>query len=167
MSEVAPAAARERQAALDARLRAAGLPADVASDIAMLPMIVDTPVIIEAARQAGVPPTAAARAFLEAGDRFRLEEIMQRARDLRTSDDYDRLAIAVASNAMTEAQRTIMLAALAAGGAPDAGLAVWAQSRQPQIERTVRDLSDIAGGVEVTVARLTVAASRLADLART
>ena len=167
MTAIAPPAARDAQAALEARLRSEGVPADVAGDIAIVPLISDAPTIIETARQAGVPPTVAARAFLEAGDRFRLDEIMQRARTLRTVDDYDRLAIAAASNAITEAQRTMTLAALAAGGAPDMGLAVWAGTRRPQIERTARDMADIAGGAELTVARLTVAAARLADLART
>ena len=93
------------------------------------------------------------------------------ARGIRSSDDYDRLAIAGASNALMEARRAITAAALSLEGRAldsrsEDALAVWLARRQAAAERTIRDLADIAGAGELSVARLTVAASRLADLAK-
>ena len=166
LGDVVPAAARARHAALQARLGGENVPPDVATAVADLQRIADAPVIVETARQAGASVASTARAFLAAGEVFRLDEIAERARGIRSSDDYDRLAIAGASNALMEARRAITVAALSLDSRGDDALAVWLACRPAAAERTIRDLADIAGAGELSVARLTVAASRLADLAK-
>ena len=165
-AELVPEKGRARQTALETRLIADGVPKDLAAEIALLPLLADAPVIVATAEQAGYAVRPTARAFLEAGDRFQIDEISERARSIRSNDDYDRLAIAGASNALTEARRTITLAALSLNAASDGGLARWLGQRRADSERIGRDLADIAGAGELNVARLTVAASRLAELAR-
>ena len=163
---LAPEKLRARQSSLAIRLAGEGVPKELASEIALLSMLADAPVIVATAAQAGYAVQPTARAFLEAGDRFQIDEIAEHARSIRSNDDYDRLAIAGASNALTEARRTITLAALSLNGASDGGLAGWLAQRRADSERIGRDLADIAGAGELNLARLTVAASRLADLAR-
>ena len=165
-ADLAPEKSRQRQMALEAKLTGVGVTRELAGEIALLPLLAEAPVIVATATEAGRPVHATARAYLEAGDRFQIDEIAERARAIRTNDDYDRLAIAGASNALTEARRTITLAALSLDGTGDGGLAGWLGQRPADSERIGRDLADIAGAGELNVARLTVAASRLTDLAR-
>ena len=140
-----------------------------AADIALLGLIADAPLMIATAAATGAALLPSAQMFLEVGDCFRLDDIVERAQAIRTADDYDRLAVASATAALLEAQRTITLSALAldnTGDAGSAGLQPWLEQRKAVSDRVIADLSEIAGAGDLTVSRMTVAASRLSDLAR-
>ncbi len=163
---VGPAASRARQAALQSRLIAEAVPADIADDVALLPLLTDAPVMIETALATQQPLLSAAQVFLDVGDRFRLDDIVERAQAIRTADDYDRLAIASATTALLEAQRAIAVSALALGDGGGAAIEPWLEQRLMASDRVIADLAEISGAGELTVSRMTVAASRLSDLAR-
>jgi glutamate dehydrogenase len=139
----------------------AQVPADLARDVAYLPLAMELPAIADTARAAGIPVVAAAARWLAIGERFGLDRILAGTRGLRPVDDYDRLAIAGAEAALADARRRIVLSMPAGTADP----ARWLDERQSRIERATRDLGQIAAG-DLTIARLTVAASRLGDLAR-
>ena len=164
---IAPPAALSRRDAVAARFSAERVPADVAAEVATLSILADAPLIVETAARAASPVALAARAFLALGDRFRLDEISERAARIRSADDYDRLAIAGSTSALAEARRSITAAALRPANGLAPGLEPWLAARASQVERTQRDMAEIAGTAELTVARLAVASARLADLART
>ena len=166
LATVAPERARRRMADIEAGLTAAGVPADLATMIGRLDLIVDSPAIAEAAREARCPVPMAAAAWLAIGERFRLDRIVAAARDLHAQDDYDRLAIAGAEAAIADARAVIARAALTGSSDASLGLAAYVAANRERVERTERDLAAIADAGEMTVSRLAVAAARLTDLAR-
>ena len=162
---VAPDAVAARRAALAQALADSGAGADLAQRLATLSTLTDAPQMVQLAEIAGKPVAAAARAWLEIGERFRITHLAERARAIRTTDDYDRLAIAGAVGVLDQAQRNLGRAALKSG-ADQRGLGAWAAQNAARIEKAERELGAIAGAGEITLARLSVAATRLADLAR-
>jgi NAD-specific glutamate dehydrogenase len=73
--------------------------------------------------------------------------------------------VAGAEAAIAAARRRITLASLASGGPAEQGLDGYQASDRARIERAMRELNEIADAGSLTLARLTVAASRLTDIA--
>jgi glutamate dehydrogenase len=138
----------------------------LASDIAHLTVLADAPAIVDIGRASGRSIPEAAQAFLAIGDRFGIDDLLGRMAQVKVADDYDRLAIAGAEGTLADARHSMTLAVLGAadGGS---GLEAWA-GRQPERVRSAEQaVAAITAAPELTVSRLTVAATRLADIART
>jgi glutamate dehydrogenase len=166
LPDIALSAQRQRIEAEARRLAGAGVPDDIATRIARFAPLADAPAIVETAEAAGSPVARAARLWLEAGERFHLDALLLRASTLEAGDDYDQMALAGARDAISDARRRITLAALAANGHTDAGLEAWSRGAPDRVQRVERELAGVVAGAEITVSRLTVAAVRLADIAR-
>jgi glutamate dehydrogenase len=166
-ADIATPRTLERCKSLEADFVAHAVPADVAADIAHLIVLKDAPAIVDIGHASGRPIAEAARAFLAIGDRFSMEDLLLRTAQIRVADDYDRLAIAGAEGALADARRNMTLAALATAGGGQTGLEAWAARQPDRILAAEQDLRDIMAAPELTVSRLTVAATRLADIART
>jgi glutamate dehydrogenase len=166
LAEVAGPESRAAAAELEAQLVQNEVPADLAARIARLDLLKDAPLIVQTATEAGVAIVPAAAVYFEIGRRFGLDSIRTQSSSIRAGDDYDRLAIAGAEAAIDDAHRAITRAALQTGGAGPGALDAWAGARGQRVEKAAADLSRIAGARDLTVSRLTVAASRLTDLAK-
>jgi len=165
LEEIVPARAlRRRQEARD-RLLGSGVPGDLAADIADLDILAVLPAVTEIARIAGRDVTIAAAAYLLVGERFGLDRIAEGAQSLGSSEAYERLAVTGAEAAIAAARRRITLASLASGGPAEQGLDGYQAGDRARIERAMRELNEIADAGALTLARLTVAASRLTDIA--
>ena len=127
----------------------------------------DAPAIVDIARVSGRSVTDAASVFLAIGDRFALDDLLARTAQIKVADDYDRLAIAGAEGALADARRSMTLAALAAAAVSGTDLEAWVARQRDRILAAEQDISAIMAAPELTVSRLTVAATRLADIART
>src|SRR5581483_3977660 len=145
------------------RLAAAGVPSDLAADIAALDVLALAPPITEIAAETGNPVPAAARAYLAVGEHLGISELAARAASLVTPDYYDRVAVAQALAQMSAAQATFARDVLRSGNgdAPQA----WAERQGAQLARIRSMLAAIAGDQVLTVSRLLVAAGQLGDLA--
>ena len=166
-SVAATAGAERRREALEADFVAQAVPGDIARDVAHLVMLRDVPAIVDIASASRRSVGDAARVFLAVGDRFAIDELQARTAHIKVADDYDRLAIAGAEGALADARRSMTLAALAAAGSGGTDLDAWSSRQRDRILAAEQDLGAIMAAPELTVSRLTVAATRLADIART
>ncbi|HUG62013.1 MAG TPA: NAD-glutamate dehydrogenase [Methylomirabilota bacterium] len=150
-------------AADTAELAAAGIPHDLARRIAGLPMERNALDVILVAETADRPIATAAGASADVAVAFRFEAIDRLARTLQPRDYFDGLALDRARRTLAEAQRRITTAVARDG---DGGVENWLHPRRSEVERTLGTIGGLLQG-EPTVARFTVAAGLLGDLAAT
>jgi glutamate dehydrogenase len=146
-------------------LEAAGAPHAFAARIAGLDLLSHAPAITWLAAETGQDLSTAARAALAAADYLRLDELKTKAGRLSARDYYDQLAASGALHALEAARRTLAVAALGSRPGGDFDFAAWERGSGRRLARAKALLDDIAQSAEVTVSRLTVAASQLRDLA--
>ena len=161
VAAMAPRHLTERIAADTKRLAEAGVPEDVARDVARLSLIILLPDIHLVATRAGAKPEAAAKAYFGVTAAFRVERMVQATRDLATDDWFDSLALDQALATIHHARRAITAAVLEAGG----DVEQWAEAKGPLVERSQAQIAAMLDG-QLTISRLSVAANLLAELAR-
>jgi glutamate dehydrogenase len=143
-----------------ARLRADGVPVDLAGDIARLDALAHAPAVTGIARATGRPVPDTARIYFEIGERLRIDNLAARGAAIPTADQYDRLAIAHALAQLGAAHAAFTREAIRVGGTGP-----WLASLGDPIARVERTLAEAAGNGTLTVSRLTVAAGALDELA--
>jgi len=149
-------------AAAMARLRGAGIPVELAQDVAALELLGFAPAITEIAEATKTPVADAARIYLAVGEHLYICDLATKAAGLATPDYYDRLALAQALNELTAAQAAFTREAIRSANAGDA--AAWLAAQGDRFGRVRTMLKEIAGEGPLTVARLLVAAGQLAHL---
>jgi glutamate dehydrogenase len=152
-----------RRSHLDRRaadLRAGGIPADLAGDIARLDVVAHAPAITEVALAMGRPVPDTARVHFELGERLRIDGLAFQGAAIPTADQYDRLAIAHALAQLAAAHAAFTREAIRAGGA-----GAWYAAQGDRLDRTERTLAEAAAPGTLTLSRLLVAAGALSDLA--
>jgi glutamate dehydrogenase len=159
----------ERQRAqLDAesqRLAAAGVPGELAAEVASLGVLGLAPPIAEIAAETTTAVADAARVYLAIGEQLRMSDLVTKAGAIATPDYYDRVAVAQALNQLASAQAAFTRDAIRSGDA-DAAQA-WAERQGARLGRVKAMLEEIAGDSTLTVSRLLVAAGQLGDLGLT
>jgi len=153
---------KARSAEVSAQLTESSVPADVARRIAALDVVGQAPGIADLAQDIGRPFEQVARVAFAAAEYFRLGALKARVRSLKISDYYDRLAVNSAVSALEAASRASARRALASGAVD---FAAWASTSAGRLGKAKSLLDEIAGTGELTVARLTVAAGQVRDLA--
>jgi glutamate dehydrogenase len=143
------------------QLEQAGVPASVADRVTILPVLIHAPTIVDLIAGSGRSSADAARAVLGASDYFRIDELDTKARQLKISDYYDRLALNSALGALKAASRILAQRVLKDGDVSDVG--GWAVTRAPQLRAAKAVLDDIVSSGDLTVSRLTVAAAQVRD----
>ena len=165
LGTVATTAQRVQMADGARRLQEGGVPAALAERIVRLDLIAAAPAIARAARDAGRPVEEAAGVYLAAAEHLRLDELKTRAAQLKATDYYDRLATAGALATLDQAVQAVARDVMRSAGAARAEFAAWEKVGGTRLGRAKAALDEIAGSGEVTVSRLTVAASQVRDLA--
>jgi glutamate dehydrogenase len=141
-------------------LRAKGIPADLATDIARLDALAQAPAITEIALALGRQVPETARIHFEIGERLRIDDLAARGAAIATADQYDRLAIAHALAQLSAAHATFTREAIEAGGSEP-----WLKVQGERLARLERTVTEAAGVGVLTPSRLSVAAGALEDLA--
>ncbi|MBN9023762.1 MAG: NAD-glutamate dehydrogenase, partial [Rhizobiales bacterium] len=108
----------------------------------------------------GAPHEQAARVYFETASALRVARIGQLAESLPVSDQYDGLARDRAVEMLAVAQRRITIDVIGAGG-----VEAWLDSKGSGARQAIEMASAVADGGALTLSRLTVVASRLADVA--
>jgi len=146
---------------------AAGVPDPLARRVSRLAITASVPDIIVVAEATGAPLERAAEAYFAIDGRFRIGQIEALARTLVVGDYYDGLALDRARRTLAEAHRRITQEVLSANSADDPGMAVeaWIADRAHQVERALKTVTQLGETETITVSRLSVAASLLADVA--
>lgn len=145
------------------RYEAAGVPRKLALTMARMPIAGLIPDILFASTTSGKPLDQAAKAFFGVTETFRIDRMVQAAREIETSDYYDGLALDRALQSLHRARRDIVEKILLAQGKSKSS---WLEKHSDGVEATRDQIANIVEQDHATVSRLTVAANILADLAR-
>jgi len=148
------------------RLIDGGVPADLAAEVALIEVLKLAPAITVIAEETGVPAPAAAAAYLTIGENLRARQLSAKAAGIAAPDYYDRLAIAQALTQLADAQARLTRQAL--GAVPSGSRALtetWLRQQGERFDRVKRTLEEVADERSLTIARLSVVAGQLAELA--
>jgi glutamate dehydrogenase len=162
LGSVAATGQRERLDAGARVLTDAGVPASLATASAGLELLAVAPAATRIAHHTGSSVAEAAKTLLAVSAHLRIDELKAQARQSRASDYYDRLAASGAIATLEQAAEAIASDVMASGG----DFARWEANSGSRQLRAKATLDEIVAAGEVTVSRLTVAASQVRDLAR-
>ncbi len=142
----------------------AGVPADLAGELADLDALVSAPDIVVVAERTNRAISDTATTFFAAEANFRLDRIVAGARSVAANDNFERLAIDRAVDQIAAAERRLVASMLATGDSGQQAAENWlaAHPEAARIRRTVEEIA--ASGL--TLAKLTVAANLLGDLVK-
>jgi glutamate dehydrogenase len=148
----------------------AGVPDDLADDIAVLPAIGATPDIVRLSVETKKPLDMVAGAYFAAARTIGVDRLRLAAERMNLPEHWDRLAVRRLIDDLFVHQRELAARALANGtGAGDrsAGneaVTGWADAHREQVDRVSTLVTDLERSGTFTVARLTLAASQIRDL---
>jgi len=167
IAEVMPGHVREEIGETAAAWIETGVPEPLANRIAQLPVTASVPDIIVVAEAIEAPLERAAEVYFAIDGRFRIGQIEALARTLVVDDYYDGLALDRARRTLAEAHRRIAQQVLSDGGThePDMAVENWIAQRSKQVDRALKTVTRLGETETITVSRLSVAASLLADVA--
>jgi glutamate dehydrogenase len=144
-----------------AELVTAGVPQELALNLASLPSLRGGPNAVLIAETSGLPTASAAATLFAISDKFGLDRLRAEALALPVADHYERMAIDKALAAIGLAERGLAVAAAKRGtGLQD--IAAWADG-DPASKRTAKSLDEVARS-GLTLAKLMVAADMLGSL---
>lgn len=132
----------------------------------------DIALVADAAASPGIPIERVAKAYFAIGDALHLSALREAARDVEVSDRYDRLAINSAVSSLAGSHRTATSKALdfapsaaSTNGSGGTGVEQWWEHSAGLLDRGASRLSGLIDGGAVSIARLTVAAAQVRELA--
>ena len=160
-----PAFMKERLAERRDAFAAAGAPERLAEQLAALTVAELLPDIALVAATAGAGLMESARAFFAVSDAFRIPRIEDAARAITPADYYEGLALQRATDTIGTARRRIAIAALAGAGREPDPVGLWLSKGGERTVSARERLQALTEGGDITVARLTVAAGLMSDLA--
>jgi glutamate dehydrogenase len=153
------ARAKRRQDLTDA-----GVPTDLAGELADLDTLVSAPDIVTVAERTTRAIGDAAATFFAAEANFRLDRIIAAARNVPANDYFERMAIDRAVEQIAGAERRLAADMLATGQSGQQAVETWLAAH-PEATRIRRSVEEIAAS-GLTLAKLTVAANLLGDLVK-
>ncbi|ESR26406.1 NAD-glutamate dehydrogenase [Lutibaculum baratangense] len=163
LEEAVPASQVEEMAVRRTRLYEGGVPDELSRTFCHLPWLSRAPDVILVSDRTGKELADVARTFFALEAWFHLPEMIRSARELKTVDYYDGLALNRTIDLIGDAQRQLTAELLANGLTGQEALEAWAERKGEDVVRTRRQLSEIARGT-MSLSRLTVGASLLRDL---
>jgi glutamate dehydrogenase len=149
-----------------ATLQDAGVPQKLAHAIVSLPLTALIPELVQISRVCKRELTHVATQYFTVTETFRIGRIEAAARRVDTTDHYDALAVARNLDEISVARRTITMAALSRYGDEKDPIAAWVDNDKRRIGRVRAQILGLTESGDINVARLTVAAGMMADLAR-
>ncbi|MGZ8369246.1 MAG: NAD-glutamate dehydrogenase domain-containing protein, partial [Rhodoplanes sp.] len=159
---------KEALAALTGRaleLTKAGLPQPLARRLADLPLLAAAADAVLVADRTGRPVEDVAATYFAAGAFFQIDRLSAAARKIAISDYFDRLALDRALDSIGDAERRITAEMMSAGAVGEAAVQDWLKTRGQEVDRVRRAAYEIFSS-DLTLSKLTVAASMLGDLAK-
>ena len=162
---------RRSIAAQTARLTELDVPKALARKIASLQVLAAGGDVVQIARDSSVPVLDTGRVYFELGARLGIDWLRHAARAVEPASDWERLALesiiddsyshqSVLTNQVLEVAGGGKLGAKAAEGV----IAVWMESRDGAVDRTVQMLDSLRASEAVDLAMLTVANGQLRGL---
>ena len=143
-----------------------GVPKKLAKQLSQMPSLALIPEIMQIAGGARADLKKTAKTFFDVTELFRIGRMDLAAHQASVSDHYEALAIARSLDEISAARRQITRTALEKFGKEKEPVAAWHADDQTRIDRGQTRIGEMIEGGEINVARLTVAAGMLGDIAR-
>ncbi len=149
----------------EGRLRSGGVPDALAARLALFPTLARATDVVLIAGRTGQGLRAAAESFVAVGERFGFDRIDGMIAEVAATEYYEGLALQKARDSLETARRDLAGSVLAAGRGP-ADVEAWADGAVGRVAATVEQVEKILADPRPSTAKVTVAASLLAELAR-
>jgi glutamate dehydrogenase len=159
-----PEARRGRDAAVQ-KMMSDGVPETIAWQIANLPLLRSATDIVLISDRTEQMVAQVAATYYAAEAYFQLDRIIAAARDIKLADYFDRLAFDRSFDAMGDALRRLVAEMTAEGASGAEAIAAFVARKGGEADR-VREAIHAMVASGLSLSKLTVAASMLADLAR-
>ena len=143
----------------------AGIPPQLAAEVAELRALLIIPEIMQICERTGDSLTRASEIYMSASQRFHVGRLLSAAAHVTAADAYEGMALTRARDQIAAARQQIVIGALTHHRRDKAPLDAWLQSDTARTARLSAELKAVSDSGEPTVAKLTVAAGLLADLA--
>jgi glutamate dehydrogenase len=156
---------RDARAARKKELAEAGVPEELAGQIANLRALAAAPDIVLVAERTGRPIDEVAATYFAVGMFFRLDRIAGAVSTIPVVDYFDRLALDRARDTIGDAERRLAAAMVGKGAAGSGAVEAWVAPRKGDVERIRMAIHEIANS-GLTLSKLSVAASLLGDLVK-
>jgi glutamate dehydrogenase len=169
LRKLQPIFANQVVAELEARqseYRNAGVPEKLAAEISHLLGFALVPEIMQIAERTGEPLIRAAESYFAVSQTFRVGRLLAAGGRIVTSDHYESLALARSLDQIASARRDIVTSALSNHGREKLPVQAWHGNDRIRINRIAEELSGLSDSGDPNLARITVAAGLLTDLAR-
>jgi glutamate dehydrogenase len=153
-------------AARQSEYQDAGVPEKLALEIAGLLSFALVPEIMQIADHTGEPLNRAAESYFAVSQMFRVGRLLLTGSKILTSDHYENLALARSIDQIATSRRDIVIAALTNHGEEKLPVRAWHAEDRVRINRIAEELSGLSDSGDLNLARMTVAAGLLTDLAR-
>ncbi|MGO4564332.1 NAD-glutamate dehydrogenase [Rhizobium sp. 2YAF20] len=152
-------------AARRAEYVSAGLPENLAAEVASLSTLVLVPEIMQIAERTEDTLSRAAESYFTVSQTFRVGRLLSSGSRIITGDHYESLALARSLDQIAGARRDIVIAALSNHRKDKQPILAWHAEDRIRINRIAEELSGLSEGGDPNLARITVAAGLLTDLA--
>ena len=152
-------------AARQAEYAAAGVPEKLSAEVATLPTLMLVPEIMQIAERTGDTLARAAESYFAVSQTFRIGRLLASGNRIVTADHYESLALARSLDQIAGARRDIVISALSDHPKDKQPVQAWHSSDRNRINRIAEELSGLSDGGDPNLARITVAAGLLTDLA--
>ncbi|MFS8047149.1 NAD-glutamate dehydrogenase [Rhizobium sp. BR 314] len=151
--------------AREAEYLAAGLPEKLASEIATIYALVLVPEIMQIAERTGDTLNRAAESYFTVSQTFRVGRLLLAGNRIVTGDHYESLALARSLDQIAGARRDIVISALSNHPKDKQPVQAWHAEDRIRINRIAEELGGLSESGDPNLARITVAAGLLSDLA--
>jgi glutamate dehydrogenase len=165
LSQALPPAALQRVSERARSLSDAGMPAAGAERQAQLRYLQRGPDIIYVASRSCRPIADVARIFFESTIDLGVDRLVAQANAIEGSDFFERLAVNRIIDTLFQTHRAIVTSVLAGNGKDQADWQGWAERRAAAVARIRASIDEFTTERSSGLARLTIAASQLAELA--
>jgi glutamate dehydrogenase len=146
------------------RLKAGRVPEALAARLALLPILARATDVVLIADRTGRSLADAAQSFFAISERFGFGRIDAMTQEVETGEYYEGLALQKARDSLEAAHRDLARSLISNGGAID--VAAWEASAGERITATAGQVEKILSDRRPSMAKVTVAASLLSELAR-
>jgi len=142
-----------------------GVPAKLAKTLCHLPALSLLPEIMQISQRAGSDLKRTAKVYFDVSELFRIGRIDLAAHRATISDHYEALAVARSLDEINAARRAITQTALEQFGKEKNPAKAWHDNDRTRIDRAHERIGALIETGEINVARLTVAAGMMSDVA--
>jgi glutamate dehydrogenase len=143
-----------------AELSEAGVPEELARDMALLLPLAAALDVALLAHDTGVAPDKVAPLYFALGETLGLDRLRSLAGKFAPSEHWDRLALRRLMDDLSQSQRAIAAALLSSGTSVEE----WTKSQEGALERTRAFLNTLESSGELSVAKLMLASSQIQNL---